>query len=343
MQATMKTRIAFAAFTCCLAWAGGRPALAQVSCNDVITTKVVMTGDLNCAVSPGVTIGEKGALDMAGFTLSCDGTDVGIALTGPKGKLSNGVVSGCALTAVDLGGTGGHKVTGVLTRNSGVGFTATSNRNKVINSNADNNTDGFSFSGDGNVLLSVAATRNSATGINVGGNKNKIVDAIADNSFYGVTLSGDGNKMTRVVSSNHFFDAFTVGGDGNKLSGSTAVNNGGQGFFVVGDGNKLTRNSAIDSNGHGIQLAGGSGMSVKKCLVSGAGSDGINAVDNGHSLSGNSIFEVNGTGIYVSGVDSSIKKNVAVNSGAVDFDDANVGCANTWSKNTGSKGQVCIE
>ncbi len=322
---------------------GRGEAAAQVVCGAVITTEATMTADLDCATEPGLTIGAGGELDMAGFTLSCDGTDVGIELGGSKAKLANGVVEGCNIAAVNLGGSGGHKVSSVLARNSAVGIAGTSNGNKVSRSDADNNTDGFSLIGDKNALLYVAATRSTATSINLAGNKNKIVDSVADNSGYGVTVTGDGNKLVRVVVSNQTFDAVTIAGIGNKLTGNTAVQSGGPGFYLNGDGNKLTRNFAIDNNGIGIWIDTGSGMALKKNLISGSGSNGIFVGSNGHSVAGNSIYDVNGTGIYIDGVDNSIANNVALRSNAVDFEDATVGCANEWRNNAGIKGQTCID
>src|SRR5262245_16313459 len=92
-----------------------------VVCGDVITRAEKLTGNLTCTTNPGVVVQQGGSLDLNGFTLACNGTQVGVALSGVGTKLSNGVITGCATAGVEATSSR-HKIRQVLVSDGGTGF-----------------------------------------------------------------------------------------------------------------------------------------------------------------------------------------------------------------------------
>ncbi|WP_444931883.1 right-handed parallel beta-helix repeat-containing protein [Microbulbifer sp. SSSA002] len=165
--------------------------VSAVSCGDTITTAEVLDADIiNCAASPAITVtGPTGSLDLNGFTLSCDGSAIGILLDGSFAGLSNsqpssGTIRACDTAGISVEGTGFHTIVGVTTSENGALGVSVSSDNNFFNSSShtDNQDTGIYISGDENSFFSVDASGNLAAGIAIFGDYTRISQSIADNN-----------------------------------------------------------------------------------------------------------------------------------------------------------------
>jgi hypothetical protein len=232
---------------------------AQVSCGEVITDARVMTANLvSCGVSPALTIGAGGHLDMNGFSVATPAA-VGIEMSGSGGSLSNGGVTNCVGVAA-----------GVLVTGSG---------NRIENVAVRNCHTGFRIEGSANKLTRTVASENGSDGFLAFGAKTSIVQAYAfDNGFDGFHLEGAGSKLTDVVAEGSTVFGVFVSGEKSKLSDIVALQNG-NGVFG-GPGAKLQRITSIQNN-NGIKLSSNAKLKQAKAIgntienIEAEGSEGI--------------------------------------------------------------------
>ncbi|EAR5683963.1 filamentous hemagglutinin N-terminal domain-containing protein [Salmonella enterica] len=186
---------------------------------------------------------------------------------------------------------------------------------------ADSQSNGFVFSGGGNISVSAVSDSADAVNLRLFNNENLTGNlAITGTSETGVGVNFDKYLSTKV--SNATITGNSVSGvgvqmtakngsadlNGNSVSGSTATGKGGvilSGSNVTITNGTLTGN-ATDGNGSGVSMAGGSGFVLNGANVSGHAVDGsgisVNGtltVNNGTALEGHATGI--GNGVTVSG------------------------------------------
>ncbi|MFA0813785.1 right-handed parallel beta-helix repeat-containing protein [Microbulbifer epialgicus] len=215
-----------------------------VSCGDTIDTPEALDSDLNCAVSPAVTImGPSGSLNFNGFTISCDGDGVGVKLVGSMARITGGgtpfgFVQLCD-TGVFLEGTGSHYVSDISAdQNSRIGISMVSDGNFLLDSQGSNNSGiGIAVSGDNNTIAASSANNNQLDGIAVVGNGAVIARSFAiTNSLAGIVLSGSDNSVVtqNTATSNTYGIVLERQGQGN--------------FIIANDANTNFSTDLVDDN-----------------------------------------------------------------------------------------------
>jgi len=198
-----------------------KPAYAAATCGSTITSNTTLTGNLNCATPPGITIGANG------ITLDC----ARYSITGPGSSLAG--------TGIDLSGRTKVTVKNCIVNNWVIGFEISSSSGNVLAGNtASSNGVGFFFSSSsGNILTGNTASNNKAVG------------------FYFASSSSQniltGNAAISNVQSGFYFDTSST----NTLKANIARGNGGDGFYLnaLSSGNTLTLNAAISNEGYGYE------------------------------------------------------------------------------------------
>lgn len=168
----------------------------------------------------------------------------------------------------------------------------------------------------------VVASRNEYQGMYVRGDKVDglvLKDVVTNANAYGLHVDGEevvGAKITQLTAAGNSIDGIILRElKGAKISNVTAVANAVQGLVLRGTGNTLKQGRFAENIGEGLRLAGPGG---------------------GNTLTGIAANANQGAGIYVAtdNVGNVIKKNVALAGDAIDFFDANPGCAtNVWKSN----------
>ncbi|WP_444927056.1 right-handed parallel beta-helix repeat-containing protein [Microbulbifer sp. TRSA002] len=213
-----------------------------VECGDTITSPVILDQDLLCNVTPALTVtGPTGYLDLNGYTLSCDGTTVGILVDGfaaiiSGGVLQDGFVSNCN-TGISVEGSGIHNLFGLNTSgntSSGIEFVS-SNNTLTISNISDNAGTGIIIAGGTNNLFSNDISRNEITGIQVDGSSSIISsNTVSDNTLTGIQIN---NASSCLISQNTVENNGTQGSNtagilmelfgqtGNNIVGNTVSGN----------------------------------------------------------------------------------------------------------------------
>ncbi|WP_445360154.1 NosD domain-containing protein [Microbulbifer sp. EKSA005] len=160
-----------------------------VDCGDTITSPEVLDQDLVCSTEPALTImGPTGSLDMAEYTLRCDGSAV-------NSSFNSVIQSG-------------------IFKNSGTGiFIAGDNNNVSSSSILDNLENGIQLEGNNNLIVSNEISRSTLNGILIGkadGN------TVAQNT---VSMSGIGGANTAGILLE------LLGKSGNVIVGNTVFGN----------------------------------------------------------------------------------------------------------------------
>lgn len=249
-----------AAAVASLAAAAVSPALA-VDCGDVIVAVEELAADLGpCATDPALTI-QGGSLQMRGHTVSClVGTEVGILMLGEKGKVSEGLVTGCG-DGVVVAGTGAHTLEDVVA--------------------ASNLGDGFEVSGDENKLKACASVDNAAgNGFVVEGSGHLLQDCSAvGNGLDGFAIEGGPGKYLNNVAAGNGDDGFAVDFTGARARRiavqNLAAGNGGSGFEVVEGERGRFGGSATGNAYDGYVVAGALLTRVSKAVAIGNGASGV--------------------------------------------------------------------
>jgi hypothetical protein len=244
------------------------PALA-VECGAEITAFARLDRDLICTTDPALTV-RGGKLDLNGFAVVCDQTDVGIRIEGRGAHLRGGAVTGCVV-AVWVGGTGRHLVWGVTASASNQGVFIESDRNGLLHSHVLRGRDDAAVQVDGsNNHLSFNNVAGSLDqGFEINGNNNRIIGNRIAAVAEGVQLVGNGNHVLRnqiigttargvevragahVIKDNLIADgdldgiALLVNANGNEVSQNRIYGHGDQGLFVGTLNNRLLRNQVL--------------------------------------------------------------------------------------------------
>jgi Periplasmic copper-binding protein (NosD) len=268
MRTFVVSRAVLAAALAVAAALASMPALA-VDCGDVITAPARLDRDLLCTTQPGLTV-TGAALDLGGFTVSCDGTDVGILLDGSGARLRNGAVTGCVL-AIQVAGDGGHRVRNVTASASNQGVLIESDGNffdlnRVLRGLDDA---AVQVNGSDNRLRFNAVSGSSDQGFEINGAGNRVIGNWIGGVAEGVQLQGDSNRVqaneiigttdsgvevregAHVIVSNRIADGAADGivlrSGGSRIARNAILGNADQGLFVFVDslGNTLLRNRVL--------------------------------------------------------------------------------------------------
>lgn len=318
---------------------------AAVMCGETITDSQTLTGDLSCPTNPGLTI-DGGSLDMAGFTLTCNSTAVGVSIVGEGGSLANGVVSGCDFAGVSTTGEK-HKIHHVLVSDSTIGFDILSLGTKVSDCAAmDNLADGFRASAPGTSLSRFLAKNNGEDGVDAtnGGHKISDISISGTGASGGMTVTGNGNKVSKVRIL-HPTVGINLSGSFNKLSDITVLKHTTSGISVFGSSNKVKKAVVVGATGatEGFVMTGNE-LSLSGSRSTGS-TTGIRLTGSTNAISKNYVFGSGTNGIWVSGASCVIAGNTVVGSGDFDLREDVAGCANNdvWKKNVGTRNDACIE
>ncbi|AWF80426.1 hypothetical protein BTJ40_06155 [Microbulbifer sp. A4B17] len=205
-----------------------------VDCGDTITTPETLDQDLVCATEPALTIvGPAGSLDMADFTVRCDGAAIGIQIEGVGAFLSNGVVTFCDI-GISVDGTGAHNIQEIRVDGADVaGISINSSFNSINQSGIFKNFgSGIIISGDSNNVTACTLLDNLQNGIELNGDRNLIVaNEIMRSEFNGIVIGdADGNTVAQnTVAMNGIGGANTAGiliqQKVNEQSGNVVVSN----------------------------------------------------------------------------------------------------------------------
>lgn len=281
--------------------------------------QMILTSNLNC-VGTAVTITHnKVHLDMQGFTITGNGTGIGIDV-GSCTPTSRVHINGGTVTAFDHGillcsATNAH-VNGMTSTNndlSGIRLEQGSNNNQIngstVSFNGTTNIGGGST--DGGIVL-------------FNSNDNKIhTMTIEDNIAFGVLFrfSGGNTISSSVVSDNDFVGIFADRAGGNTIQANTISGNS-QGINVsAGGGGDTIRGNTVTNNGNfGLQLRSVRNGVVRGNTISNNGNTGILVFDNSFG--------------------NLLQANTALGNGTFDLFDTNSAaggtppCDNTWKSNT---------
>jgi len=220
-----------------------------VQCGDVITTSTSLTGDLNCATNPALTVEGPGKLNLREFTVSCtDSANSGIVMTGTGATVQNGTVTGCN-NGVLVAGIGGHRVLKVKAEGNVDGIDANSENNHIVkNETIDNMNDGIELDGDNNHAVDNFVSGSGDEGIAVDGDGNSITkNTVVDTENDGICVDGDENRITRNNVSQSGDNGIEIDGDGgNKVTGNRSDDNVDSGIAVLAgsENNNLSFNNA---------------------------------------------------------------------------------------------------
>ncbi|WP_413664832.1 right-handed parallel beta-helix repeat-containing protein [Microbulbifer sp. CNSA002] len=175
-----------------------KPVIADdVECGDTITTSVTLDEDLTCDVSPALTvIGPDGRLNMTGYEVQCDGSEVGVLLEGRAALLRGGQVADCEV-GVLANGDGFHNIQAVsATANASAGFQLVSNSNYMTACTAQENTGvGLIVSGERNNVFQNTFEENTLSGIQIDGDRSYITENFCfENMGSGIEINDSSNS-----------------------------------------------------------------------------------------------------------------------------------------------------
>ena len=315
--------IIIAAFATAVGLAAARTTWAQVTCGQMVTTKVTLTGDLPC-MGTGLIVGAAGVtIDLAGFTITGDGDmgDIGIdnsagfekltvkdgtieefgvgimiGNTAVKNTIDGVTVFGCSL-GVDLNDSDGGKVKdSIFNGNSGGGL--------ILREGATDNT-----------IEKSTSVGNAVAGFEVRGSGNTIKKTDITTNTTGVLLIGDGNEVSSCGIYRNGGRGVDVTGSNNEVKKNTVIGNGLEGIDVhTGQGNAIERNTASGNGQLGIFVrANADGTVVSKNEVAGNENQGIavsadsdNVLVDGNTAIGNHV-----NGVQTDNGSTTVKKNTA--------------------------------
>lgn len=221
-----------------------------VQCGDVITTSTSLTGDLNCATNPALTVEGPGKLNLREFTVSCDNfANTGIFMTGTRATVQNGTVTGCQ-DGVFVQGIGDHRVQKIKAEgNEDDGIDVVSDNNHIVkNETIDNQDDGIELDGDNNHAVNNFVSGSGDEGIEVDGDGNSITkNTVVDTENDGICVDGEENRITRNNVSQSGDNGIEIDEDGgNRVTGNRSDDNVDSGIAVFegSENNHLSGNKA---------------------------------------------------------------------------------------------------
>ena len=216
-----------------------------VQCGDVLGPggTYIMNEDLDCDVSPALTVLDGAHLNLKRHTLTCGPGlyPIGIQLEGQKASVTNGHILECDV-GVALGGYGKHSVTKIDYAHSRPGTHVA-----------------FDVATDGNRLV-----RNTATACDgcfeIDGDENRLIHNVAFDAAVGFWIgpAGENNRLLHNVAESQYAAGFLIQGAANMLIKNEAIDTlfeNGAGFAVQGETNELRRNMATDNAGEGFSVA----------------------------------------------------------------------------------------
>jgi hypothetical protein len=232
------------------------PALA-VECGEVITTSARLDRDLVCTTEPALTV-DGGSLNLGGFVVVCEATEVGIELVGRRASLRNGAVTGCSL-AILVGGGGGHLVQDVTGSASNQGVLIASDGNRLLRSRILRGSGDAAVQVDGNdnQLRFNDVAGSDDQGFEVNGSDNHIEDNAIGGVAEGVQLAGDGNRVLRNQIIGATDRGVEVRAGGHEIAFNLIADGGADGIALLdtGNGNHLHRNAVFGNADEGLEVA----------------------------------------------------------------------------------------
>jgi parallel beta-helix repeat protein len=203
----------------------------------------------------------RGQLDLNGFTLTCDGTQLGIVLRGRRSGLQNGAVAGC-VQAVVLAGRGRHEVVRVTATAIERGFSVESRSNLLVGNTASSvENDAFRISGASNLLVDNLVSGAGDDGFDVRGRNNTLTrNVVTGAAGEGIDVSASrtvllGNTVTGVGD-----DAIQIRVGGNVIVGNVLTRSM-VGLLVQGgeqggdEGNEILGNTVLGNRDGGILVS----------------------------------------------------------------------------------------
>ncbi len=240
-------------------------ALGQ-ACGDLLTTDTTLTGDLQCS-GVGLTIAADDiVLDCAGFTLTGDGSNVGILLETVTGATvenctAEGFAVGFQLTNAAQSTLRSNVATANTAGGSG-GFVLSQSNGNVLEDNRAGRNEGRGFlllSSSENTLMGnlAVANRFRAFGLTNGSSANALINnsALGNRSAaFVLTEQSTGNALINNVAAQSESEGFELQSRGNFLSFNRALSNGTWGF----DDNSVFQQNGYQNNYCEGNGAGGS-------------------------------------------------------------------------------------
>jgi parallel beta-helix repeat protein len=242
-------------------------------CFEVFRGPGSFTVDSDVGPCPGAGISAievrgPATLNVAGHTISCDGTSIGssgIQVFGDKVTVhgGNGTVMNCD-AGVDA--TGDHQtISKINAVNNFFGFVITGRKVMVTRSHASGNGGaGFLVSGDSHTLTRNTAADNSL-GFQIDGTDILLKKNTADNNLgTGFEILDDSNRLIRNSATGNDSFGFDIGGSDNRLKWNHAIGNQVTGFLIESDSdfNTLKHNAANNNLGAGIGINASSAFNV---------------------------------------------------------------------------------
>jgi len=277
MRSSPRKLLALFATACALALPAGNASAEHVRCGDVITADTTLDSDLICA-GDGLTLVDKAAVDLAGYTIQGADAGVGIKLGYPApsdfadARIHGGTIRGF-FYGIEADGPRGTLVHDMLLERNGIGFRCNyAPECRITSSEVRNNQTGIRFEavdagcGSGSHVVDNRVHHN-AVGVRYAGCNGTISDNRIDrNTALGVSIEDHG----RVVVVSNTIDR---SGDAGVYVWYLAT------VHVLG--NRITRNA-----GNGVHLDGGSGPyapagEVRDNRVVRNGNDGIRTTNVG--------------------------------------------------------------
>ncbi len=202
----------------------------------------VLDEDLNCDVSPALTVLGETHLDMNGHTLTCEESwSNGIELEGQKASITNGKIVDCIISVWAIG-LGKHHIS----------------RIEIVN--VDQYGGGFALWSDDNRLVSNRAFGCSEDCFAISSRRNWLFHNYAYGGWSGfsVYLPSSDNRLLYNTAERPTAVGYYIYGVDNLLIGNKAVGSlweDGSGFDIFAARNRLWRNRSTENTGHGFRVS----------------------------------------------------------------------------------------
>jgi hypothetical protein len=320
-------------------------ATAVSSCQTISTAgNYVLTTNLTSTATCILIEANNVALDLAGHTISANGTPTGNGIDGGGSGRNNIVIANGTITGYIIGinfianqnlAINNMKV--LQNKSTGINLSCASDSSLTGVTSANNGGAGTNFGACGTTFSSfngVTVTGNAGDGITATG--------VSDNEYTNIAATNNGGIGLNLGTATEGFGDFVSfsfvsgnGGDGvdisedSAVSGVVAVKNGGVGIHGLGCCNEVTASDASKNTSHGIEWDNEQNF-VSNTVANGNGGDGIlyQSTETGFSVvSGSTANGNTGTGFDLSAVGSyNLVNSVANNNNA---GGASVACPST--------------
>ncbi len=294
----------------------GSSTVPITTCGQTVTTNAVLTKDLVCGGSNGISVGAAGiTIDLKGFTLSGDLSPGHSGIDDTAGydhlTVRNGVLRNFAIGVFAFNGADEVSLSNLAASgNTAYGIYVHGASTTVKSSTASGNSKGIQVDGDSATIQSLTASGNSAHGIVVNGDLAEIKSSIASgNAATGIIANGASDSISSSTASGNGFHGILVTGASASVTSSTASGNGANGMAVSGASASVKSSTASGNDQTGISVSGAS-VSVSSSAVSGNAMSGIVVSGDAAVVRGNraetngfpgGISDLKGFGIYATG------------------------------------------